>query len=64
MASVVDSQLIQCPYCGEQLEVAVDWTIRLQEYVEDCQVCCQPMTLTVRVDEDQEAVVEARTEAE
>jgi len=48
---------------GEQLEVAVDWSIRQQEYVEDCQVCCQPITLTVRIDEDQTVEIEARTEA-
>ena len=60
----MDSQIIRCPYCGEQLEVAVDWSIRQQEYVEDCQVCCQPMILSVTIDEDQEAMIDARTEAE
>jgi hypothetical protein len=24
----------------------------LQRYIEDCQVCCRPMTLFVRFDED------------
>ena len=64
----MDSHVISCPYCGEQLEVAVDWSIRQQEYVEDCQVCFQPMTLTVTIDEDQDkglqVVIDARTEAE
>ena len=63
VTSSVDSQIIQCPYCGEQLEVAVDWSIRRQEYVEDCQVCCQPMVLDVTVGEDQEAAIDVRTEA-
>ena len=62
--SPTDSQTIQCPYCGEQLEVALDWSIRRQEYVEDCQVCCQPMTLTVTIDNDQIPAIEVRTEAE
>ena len=35
----MDTQVILCPYCGEELEVAVDWSIPLQEYIEDCQVC-------------------------
>ena len=60
----MDSQLIHCPYCGEQLEVAVDWSIRQQEYVKDRQICCEPMTPNVSIDEDQEAVIEARTETE
>ncbi len=60
----MDSQFIQCPYCGEQLEVAVDWSVCQQEYVEDCQVCCQPMLLRVTIDEDQQALVDARKETE
>ncbi len=59
----MDTQTISCPYCGEQLEVAVDWSVRRQEYVEDCQVCCQPMVLHVRIDDDQQAVIDVRTEA-
>ena len=59
-----DSQVIRCPYCGERLEVAVDWSVRRQEYVEDCQVCCQPMTLVVTIDEEQTPTIEVRTEAE
>ena len=60
----MDSETILCPYCGEQLEIAVDWSVRRQEYVEDCQVCCQPMILQVLIDDDQQAVIEVRTEAE
>lgn len=43
------TELIQCPYCGQQLEIAIDWSVMQQEYVEDCQVCCKPMILTVSV---------------
>ena len=60
----MDSETILCPYCGEQLEIAVDWSVRRQVYVEDCQVCCQPMVLQILIDDDQEAVIEVRTEAE
>ena len=57
----MDTQTIDCPYCGERLEVAIDWSVRRQEYVEDCQVCCQPMILRVTIDDGGLAVVEART---
>ena len=60
----VDTLLIQCPYCGESLEILVDRSVRRQEYIEDCQVCCQPMTLSVTIDDEQGAVVDARTEAD
>lgn len=43
---------IDCPYCGETIEILVDASIPSQQYIEDCQVCCRPITLRVSVDED------------
>ena len=59
----METVLIQCPYCGEAIEVAVDLSVRRQEYVEDCQVCCRPMTLTVCVDERLMVTVDALSDA-
>jgi hypothetical protein len=42
---------IQCPYCGERFETAVDLSAGSFSYVEDCQVCCQPIELVGLVDE-------------
>jgi hypothetical protein len=58
----MDSQVIHCPFCGEPIEVGVDWSVRQQEYVEDCQVCCRPIVLTVGIDDDGEVHIEARAE--
>lgn len=42
---------IRCPYCAETLTVVVDESGgRMQSYVEDCQVCCQPIQVRARVD--------------
>jgi hypothetical protein len=41
---------LNCPYCGELLTLAVDLSAGEQSYVEDCQVCCQPMLVTVATD--------------
>ena len=41
---------IQCPYCWSTLELAVDPSAGDAEYVEDCQVCCQPIRLWLAVD--------------
>jgi hypothetical protein len=39
----------QCAGCGEWIETTVDESAgSKQQYVEDCQVCCQPNVLTVR----------------
>jgi hypothetical protein len=43
---------IECPYCGEWITLLVDGSAGDQEYIEDCQVCCRPITLVVTVDED------------
>jgi Cysteine-rich CPXCG len=37
---------VQCPYCGERFETAVDLSAVSFSYVEDGQVCCQPIELT------------------
>jgi hypothetical protein len=47
---------VQCPYCGEAFETAVDLSAGSFQYVEDCQVCCQPIELVGEVDEDGQLV--------
>ena len=34
-----------CPYCWEQISMVLDLTATEQEYVEDCEVCCNPIAL-------------------
>ncbi len=60
----MDTQSVRCPYCGEWLEIFIDRSVRQQEYIEDCQVCCRPITLTVTPDAIDNRVtdVQARTE--
>lgn len=43
---------ISCPYCGESISVLIDSSVPQQEYIEDCQVCCCPITFKVFVDAD------------
>ena len=60
-----DSAWVSCPYCGEASELPVDLAGgSVQEYVEDCQVCCRPITLSVLVDENGDSQIEARTESD
>ena len=48
-AAVIASETVSvlCPYCGEPVELWVDATLPHQQYVEDCEVCCRPMVVTV-----------------
>ena len=41
-----------CPYCGEPFETSADASAGLCSYVEDCQICCQPIEMELRVDDD------------
>ena len=60
----VSAKTIRCPYCGEHIGILVDGSLPEQEYVEDCQVCCRPIVLSVTVDVDGDAAVTARSENE
>lgn len=53
---------ISCPYCGEPLELLIDCLAGAQRYVEDCQVCCRPMEVSVSIDRDGVPTVDARHE--
>lgn len=62
--SMQEECFLDCPYCGESISVLVDCSCEQQVYVEDCQVCCQPMLLHVTVDQDGTPSVYAQTENE
>lgn len=48
----VNSTEFICTWCGEVNHTFVDPSQgQEQEYIEDCQVCCQPNKLTVFYDE-------------
>lgn len=36
------SESIQCPYCGQSMELMVDTSIPQQRFTTDCEVCCRP----------------------
>jgi 5-methylcytosine-specific restriction endonuclease McrA len=74
MSNELTAKTISCPYCGEHIDILVDGSLHIdilvdgslpeQEYVEDCQVCCRPIVLSVTVDLDGDSVVMARGENE
>lgn len=39
---------VVCPYCNESVEIVLDpGSGEAQDYVEDCEVCCQPWRVEV-----------------
>jgi Cysteine-rich CPXCG len=52
----VDSTFwVTCPYCGEEVEIFVEPDVR-GSFVQDCEVCCNPWTVTVIVDDEETSV--------
>lgn len=35
----------QCPHCWEEISMLLDSSISSQTYVEDCEVCCNPIEI-------------------
>lgn len=59
---MLPSTIIDCPYCGEPIELLIDDSAGDQRYIEDCQVCCRPITVAVTIDEDGVPHVDAVSE--
>lgn len=56
------SAWVSCPYCGEGVELVVDVAGGgVQEYIEDCEVCCRPWALRVSVGADGTPSVDVST---
>jgi transcription elongation factor Elf1 len=35
-----------CPYCWESISMLLDKSVNRQTYIEDCEVCCNPIQIT------------------
>ena len=46
----IQFHLVECPYCGECYETPVDTSSGSARYIEDCQICCQPIEFSLEVD--------------
>lgn len=57
-------QTVHCPYCGEPIELTLDASAGAQTYIEDCQVCCRPISVSVRVDDEGDVQVDVAGENE
>lgn len=62
--SLLETRHIDCPYCGEQIEIVIDCSISSQDYIEDCSVCCQPINFVIAIDAEGIPQVTAHNENE
>ncbi len=40
-----------CPYCWEEISMLLDSSVANQTYVEDCEVCCNPIQISAVFDD-------------
>ncbi len=57
-------QDVECPYCGEVISLVLDPSAGPQHYIEDCHVCCRPITVHLDVDAEGDALVRVQSEEE
>jgi len=39
---VETSETIQCPHCGQSVEIVADTSSGFQRFTTDCEICCRP----------------------
>ena len=56
----MEEHFFQCPYCWEEISFLLDSSVPQQTYVEDCEVCCNPIEVTVTFENQNLIAFEAR----
>ena len=42
-----------CPYCLQKISMLLDVSLDIQEYIEDCEVCCQGIQIFYKSDNEE-----------
>jgi len=48
-----------CPYCGEEISMLLDPSTYSQRYIEDCEVCCNPIDIYYQIEQSELAAFHA-----
>lgn len=60
MNNTIIERRINCPFCAESMTILLDLSAGNQSYIEDCQVCCQPMQVSFDLLDDPGRMQDAR----
>lgn len=55
----MNEHFFQCPYCWEEVSILVDVSVTNQSYIEDCEVCCNPIQFTVTIEDSEISAFQA-----
>ena len=57
----MEEQFFQCPYCWEEISMLIDRSQSKQSYIEDCEICCNPILLDITIQNNE--IVNFRVES-
>lgn len=57
----MEEHFFQCPYCWEPISMLIDTSLYKQSYIEDCEICCNPIQINVRTEPQEILDFEARS---
>ena len=46
-----DTARVDCPFCGQSMELVLDTNVTSQRFVTDCEVCCRPFEVTAECED-------------
>lgn len=49
-----------CPYCGQQISMVLEELYGSQSYIEDCEVCCNPIQISYTVEDGRVISIQAQ----
>lgn len=48
-----------CPHCFQEISMLIDPSVYKQAYIEDCEVCCNPLLINLELEEGEIIYFEA-----
>ncbi|MBY0549417.1 MAG: CPXCG motif-containing cysteine-rich protein [Candidatus Obscuribacterales bacterium] len=42
---MLEEYFFTCPFCWQEISMLLDTTVSSQDYVEDCEICCNPIAI-------------------
>ena len=49
MMNHLKAREVRCAECFEVIELPIDCSVSTQRYIEDCQVCCRPINVSIHI---------------
>jgi transcription elongation factor Elf1 len=49
----MEEYFFQCPYCWEQISMLIDTSQNSQNYIEDCEICCNPIQISATAEQQE-----------